>query len=186
MPTEPEFESVLVGARAHAEWAWRRLYEWYAPVILQFLRAQRAAHPEDVLAEVFLDVVRGLHRFEGDSHQFRSWLFRIAHHRFLDERRAHGRRAERPMEDAAEATLPQGASADDIVLRRAHELRLYRMLQVLPEDQRAAVFMRVLLDMSPAEIADVMGRRVGSTKMLIQRGLKTLRDRADGDLRHRP
>jgi DNA-directed RNA polymerase specialized sigma24 family protein len=35
-----------------------------------------------------LHVARGIHRFEGDHNAFRSWVFMVAHHRIIDERRA--------------------------------------------------------------------------------------------------
>jgi RNA polymerase sigma-70 factor, ECF subfamily len=185
VPTTEQFDSALTGARANADWAWHLLHEWYAPTVLQFLRSQRADHPEDLLGEVFVDVVRSLHTFSGGPDEFRSWLMRIAHNRFLDERRAHGRRpATAAMSDEQAASSAPGA--DEAVLARSDEQRLYRLLRVLPEDQRAAVFMRVVLEMPPAEIALVMERRVGSTKMLIQRGLKTLEGRLRDQSRDRP
>lgn len=186
VPSEEQFESVLGAARTNAEWAWRRIYEWYAPGVLQFLRAQRADHPEDLLGDVFLDVVRSLHTFSGGPDEFRSWLFRIAQNRFLDERRSRSRRREDARAEPDEG-LPDGLpGADHAVMTRSEEERLYRLLALLPQDQRAAVFMRVVLDMQPAEVADVMGRRVGSVKMLIQRGLATLRKRAGDDFREGP
>ena len=70
------------------DWAWRALYDELAPALLGYLRARRADHPEDLLGEVMLQIVRDLPSFGGGFYDFRAWAFTIAHHRLLDERRA--------------------------------------------------------------------------------------------------
>jgi RNA polymerase sigma-70 factor (ECF subfamily) len=36
---------------------------------------------------VFVQVARNLGTFEGDERGFRAWVFTVAHHRLVDERR---------------------------------------------------------------------------------------------------
>lgn len=100
MPFGDRFEPILAAARAGAEWAWRELYVDLAPAVLGYLRGQQADSPEDVAAEVFLQVVRDLHRFQGSEGNFRSWVFTIAHHRLIDDRRRCRRRPAQPIADA--------------------------------------------------------------------------------------
>ena len=50
--------------------------------------------PEDVTAEVFLRVVQDVGKFDGDEANFRSWVFVIAHHRMVDDRRRRIRHPE--------------------------------------------------------------------------------------------
>jgi RNA polymerase sigma factor (sigma-70 family) len=50
--------------------------------------------PDDLVGEVFLQVVRNLDTFTGDEAGFRSWLFTIVHRRVLDARRRARRRPE--------------------------------------------------------------------------------------------
>lgn len=180
---EAEFNEVLAAARANGEWAWERLYLHFAPDVLQFLRSQRAPHPEDVLGEVFVDVVRSLHTFSGTSTEFRSWLFRLAQNRLIDEHRRKGRRPQETGGEVPEAPLP---SAEEAAMVHADEANFYRLISALPQDQRAAVFMRYALDMQPAEIAVALGRKPGAAKMLIQRGVETLRQRLEEHPHIRP
>jgi RNA polymerase sigma-70 factor (ECF subfamily) len=179
---DEDFEQLLLAARANAEWAWRELYIRYAPTVLQFLRSQRARDPDGLLGDVFVDVVRSLHTFTGSGAEFRSWLFRIANNRFLDERRAEARRPEHPTDDPAAHQRERAAAAAEVVHGQLDEERLLRLLGILPGDQRAAVYMRVVLELPPADIAAAMGRRVGSVKMLITRGLASLRERFGDDM----
>lgn len=69
------FPSVLDAARTGAEWAWTAIYRDLSPAVLRYLRARGAREPEDVLGEVFLQVVRSISHFSGEEHDFRAWVF---------------------------------------------------------------------------------------------------------------
>jgi len=68
------------------------LYRQLAPAVLGYVRSQGAAEPEDLLGEIFLQVVRDIGRFRGDEAALRRWVFTIAHHRLIDARRRSQRR----------------------------------------------------------------------------------------------
>src|SRR6187455_3248025 len=76
------------------------LYPRYSRLLVGYLRTQGAVDPEDLASEVFVGVLRGIDRFEGDEAAFRSWLLVIAHRRLLDDRRRRGRKP-------ADAVQPQ-------------------------------------------------------------------------------
>ena len=82
-----EFESAVEAAQAGAEWAWSRLYAELSGPVFGYLRSRGAVEPEDLLGEVFVQVARNIGSFRGDARSFRSWVFTIAHHRLIDERR---------------------------------------------------------------------------------------------------
>ena len=175
---DDDFSQLLLAARTNADWAWRALYVEHAPIVLQFLRARGASDAEDLLGEVFIDVVRSIATFSGNAEQFRSWVFRIAQNRFLDERRRHGRTPAHTGIEFLHHHVEDGQpTTEALVLQEAAEHRLLRLLGILPDDQRAAVYLRVVLEHQPAEIAVIMDRPVGSVKMLITRGLASLRER---------
>lgn len=88
------FPEVLVAAQAGAEWAWQRLYASVAAGVRGYVAAQGAHDPDDLTGEVLLHLVRGIDRFVGDEAAFRSWVFLVAHHRVIDERRRSRRRVE--------------------------------------------------------------------------------------------
>jgi RNA polymerase sigma-70 factor (ECF subfamily) len=127
-----------------------------------------------------MQVVARLHTFEGGVDNFRGWLFRIAQHKLIDQRRrasfARGSHASRD-NDACVATQTS-IDVADIVQQQDADAHALRALAILPHDQRAVIFMRYALDMQPAQIADVLLRPVSAVKMLQQRGLAALRARA--------
>lgn len=167
-----EFESLLNAARAGRSWAWSRLYSELAGPVLGYLRVRGAAEPEDLLSEVFLQVVRGLATFDGDSQGFRSWVFTIAHHRLVDERRARGRRPVQVRDD-----LELSGTEDDpalVVIDRLTDEEIIALLSALTPEQRDVLLLRLLGGLTIEEIAEAIGKTSGAIKALQRRGLQAL------------
>ena len=180
-PVRPEirvlgesFPGVLQAARTGAEWAWSSIYRDLSPLVLGYLRAQRASEPEDLTGEVFLQVVRDLHRFDGDERDFRAWVFTIVRHRAVDAGR---RRARRPVELAPEVPVVADESADveTLVVDRAGESRIREIIEELGPDQRDVLLLRVLADLTVEETAKVVGKSPGAVKALQRRGLAAIK-----------
>jgi RNA polymerase sigma-70 factor (ECF subfamily) len=169
------FLGVLQAARAGSEDAWTTLYRDLAPGVIGYLRGQGAPDPEDLAGDVFIEVVRDLHRFEGDHDQFRSWVFSIAHSRMIDARR---RRARRPVEPsppedlAARGTI--GDSEDEAVAALQFE-QIFRQLGALAPDQRDVLLLRIVADLSVDQVASVLKKRPVTVRVLQHRGLAHLR-----------
>ena len=162
------FDAARAGERDALADLWRT---HHAP-LLRYLRARRMASPEDVASQVWIDVARSIERFEGGADDFRRWLFTIAHRRSVDEVRRAVRRTDTP---AARAEHAVGA---DIELDRQDALdRAVGMVSSLPDDQAAAVMLRVVNDLSIADVAAVMGITEGNVRVLVHRGVTLLRRR---------
>ena len=175
------FQARLDAARAGAAVAWSELYHELAPLIIGYLRAQRLADAEDVAGEVLLELVRDLHRFQGDAANLRSWVLSIAHHRLIDARR---REARRPASSGHEDEVIDTWATDDPEAEALAGLgfgRLEPALAGLTEDQRTVLLLRVIGDLSIAEVARITGRRSGAVKQLQHRATEALRRRLDGD-----
>ena len=166
-------DSVLDGARAGADWAWAAIYDELAPKVLGYLRGLGAAEPEDVTGEVFVQVVRDIHRFAGDERAFRAWVFTVAHHRFLDERR---RSARRPVDPVAEVPEPRGAAdgAEHDVMRQLAGERVRELIGRLAPEQRAVLLLRIVGGLTVEEVAGAIGKRAGAVKALQRRGLAAI------------
>ncbi len=168
------FPEILSAAADGADWAWGELYRDLAPELLRFLTSQGAADPEDCLGEVFVQLVRQLHRFSGAEPEFRAWAFRIARSRLIDAWRRGQRRPAVPTADpagVADRSHPV-PGADQRVLQRA---AVEEILSLLTVDQRAVLILRVLHQFSVAETATIIGKREGAVRVLQHRALHTLR-----------
>jgi RNA polymerase sigma factor (sigma-70 family) len=130
-----------------------------------YLRAAGAVDSEDLLGEVFCDVTQGLDRFRGDGPALRRWVFTIAHHRVVDERRrlAQRRRFLRahlvPVTDAPGEPFDPG---------------LIAALDALTADQREVVVLRFVADLPLETVAELTGRPLGAVKSLHHRELRQL------------
>ncbi|MEX2553307.1 MAG: sigma-70 family RNA polymerase sigma factor [Actinomycetota bacterium] len=170
-----QFVTVLAAARTGAEWAWTNLYKQFAPAVLGYLRAQQAPEPEDLTAEVFFQVVKGLGQFEGGEADFRSWIFVIAHRKLIDDIRHRGRRPVRPTDTETLESLASRGNVEDEALSGLSEIDLRRLLAQLTDDQRDVLLLRILGGLTVPEVAAAIGRRPGAVHALQQRALARLR-----------
>lgn len=175
MVLHEEFGSILRGARAGSDWAWRAIYDELAPVVLGYLRKQRAPSPEDLTGEVFLQVVRDLHRFDGDADGFRSWVFTIAHHRLIDARRKQQRHRVEPQPTAdIDTHLPHDDHVERTALTHVAGEEALELLEVLTGDQREVLLLRLVGGLSVRETAEAMEKTEGAVKALQRRALSAL------------
>lgn len=166
------FDRLLADARDGDITAWESIVRTYAPRLAAYARSQGANDPDDLVSIVFVRIVRDIDRFSGVEREFEAWVFRIAQHRLIDERRRRGRSREDSVEQPPE---PADEDVADVVERRDSERRLHRHLAALPAQQRSVIFLRYVLDMSHRDIAAVLDTSVGAVKMLQRRGLEALR-----------
>lgn len=154
------------------------LWRTYQHLLLRYFRGKGMQEPEDLASVVWIEVASGLSRFEGDEPEFRRWLFTIAARRRIDDIRSVRRRAERleraPIDNRPAHALP----ADDEAERATALDRALAIVRSLPPDHAEAVLLRVVADLSVADVAAIMGRTEGSVRVLVHRGLKRLAARA--------
>jgi RNA polymerase sigma factor (sigma-70 family) len=169
------FPEVLRAAQLGAEWAWRALYKDLAPAVLGYLRLRGVAEPEDLTGEVFVQVVRGLAGFSGDEKQFRSWVFVVAHHRILDERRTRSRRPAEPAGFEALESSGATGNVEDEAIDKLALAELRSVLDTLSGDQRDVLLLRIVGGLTLEETAAATGKRVGAVKALQRRGIAAIR-----------
>jgi len=141
--------------RAHWPAAYRAA--WFV------IRDAQAA--EDVAQEAFLAAVAALDRFDR-GRPFGPWLRTIVARRAIDALRARSLRRE-----VGEEPLATVASSDP---EQTDEDGLAAALAVLPDDQRTAVVLRHVLELTPGEIARVLEVPRGTVNSRLRRGLDGL------------
>lgn len=167
-------------ARTGSVAAFERLYRALAGQVTSYLRWHRVTDPDGLTNDVFAQVHRNLGRFNGDEAGFRSWVFTIAHHRMIDDRR----RANRQPRVDREAGIDQHANTGDVEDDAFAVLGgdwVRSLLAVLSPDQRDVVLLRIVADQSVEEAARLLGKRAGAVKALQHRALAALRRQLDHD-----
>ena len=125
---------------------------------------------EDVTAEVFLDAYRHWVKKRGET---RLWLLGIARRKIADAyRRRRGFWRLRPTD---------GHTADmfGALVQSTESQQALAILFQLPPDERDALTLQVLEELSIPEIAEVLGRTYAGTNSLLQRARERVRKIAE-------
>jgi RNA polymerase sigma-70 factor (ECF subfamily) len=127
---------------------------------------------EDLLQEAFVRAWLKLDSFRGDS-RFATWLHRLAVNVALSDRRIRVRQAQR--ETALEGVVERTVHGDPDV-RAPRQMDLERAIAQLPERARTVLVLYDVEGYSHAEIADMAGMAVGSSKAQLHRARKLVRE----------
>ena len=141
---------------------------------LRMLRSPEQA--EEVYVETFLRVATGAARFEKRG-TVRGWLFTIAHRQCLDVLRH--RRVEReaaPTLLAMADARPVTPSPEAVCQLGQQAAALEAALQSLPEEHRQVVLLRLVHDLSAAEVGTVLGLTESQVHSQLSYARKRLRD----------
>lgn len=153
-------------------------YARHAEAVLGFL-ARRTRDPElaaDLTAETFAAALAGRRRYAPGQGAAAAWLFGIAMHKLADaQRRGYAeRRAQRRLG-------MERIELEDEDLERIHALGetvgVGALLEVLGDDQRAAVSAHVLGERSYREIAEEQHVSEAVVRKRVSRGLAAMRNR---------
>lgn len=150
------------------------LWRSHQHLLLRYFRGKGMADAEDLASIVWIEVAAGISRFDGDEADFRRWLFTIAARRRIDDLRAGSRRQGRLERERQLFVAPAEPDPAHGVERSDALDTALALVRTLPPDQAEAVLLRVLGDLSVAEVAQIMGRREGAVRVLVHRGLRRL------------
>jgi RNA polymerase sigma-70 factor (ECF subfamily) len=181
-------EYLAAAARAGGREAFGRLAERWQPKLLAhaWRMTGEVEMARDVVQEAWSDIARGLVRLD-DVALFPAWALRIVSRRAVDAIRGRVRQrrleASYAAESAATAT-PEGAEAERME-READSRPLAAAIAALPRDQRAAVALFYLEELSVAEVAAALGVPVGTVKTRLMHARAKLRAALKGEERGR-
>jgi RNA polymerase sigma factor (sigma-70 family) len=155
--------------------AFEALYERYHLQLLSFARHMVGGvhDAEDVVQHTFMAADRTFHSGKLPK-AVRAWLYTVARNRCISLLRA--RREEHDLPDAG---VPSTENLAADVEQRADLRELLADLRTLPDDQRAALLLSELGDLSHSEVAAVIGVRAGKIKALVFQARQHLMAAAD-------
>lgn len=141
--------------------AFEVLFDRHHRGILSFCRHMLASpeEAEDAVQHTFIQAYESIRR-SGRELKLKAWLYAIARNRCLSVLRAR-------REQAAELDDIPTAGLSDAVQRRADLRDMLSDIRELPEDQRAALVLSEIGDLSHAEIATVVGCEASKVKSLV-------------------
>lgn len=126
---------------------------------------------DDIVQETFLTVTRKAADFQ-EGTNFRAWLFAIARYKVLHSLR-QGALEQALAPDVIAALLADAPAADDFSDRLIH---LRECIKNLGHQPKRMLHLRYEKNLSIADVADRLGRRVTSIKVMLSRVRGTLRE----------
>lgn len=156
--------------------AFGQLYERHVQSVFRFIYSHIDNHSdaEDLTEEVFLRVWRALSRYRERGVPFIAFLIRIARNVVIDYYRSTKREnLNLPLED----TVVAGSKAklDENIIQSQESSEVRTMLANLKDEYRMVLVLRFINEMSPDEIAEVMGKSSGAVRVIQHRALVALR-----------
>jgi RNA polymerase sigma-70 factor, ECF subfamily len=166
---EDELKDLMRAYQAGGMEAFERLYARVAPPLYGYLAslARCRVHAEDLLQEAFLQIHRSRHTYRPGL-PVRPWVFAIARHVWLMDRR---RRSRRPAEIVELPELPVPAEVASLGDRDT----LSRALDAILPDRREALLLHHVWGFSFAEIGQLLGIRADAAKLRSSRGMGDLK-----------
>jgi RNA polymerase sigma-70 factor (ECF subfamily) len=166
-PADDFYRRVLVlRCQAGDAAAFAELIELYQPRLRYFVQkmTQRSSNVDDLLQDVWLDVLRGLARLRQPG-AFSGWLYRIARNRVSRQR-------SEPFHPLEDADIPddedESFGAEDAEM-------VHHALDQLAPAHREVLLLRFVEEMSYEEIAEVTSQPVGTVRSRIHYAKRTLR-----------
>jgi RNA polymerase sigma factor (sigma-70 family) len=167
-------ERLVEQVRRDNDVAFEIAFERHGPAILAFCRHMLGSpqEAEDAVQHTFAAAYRDLRTGREREIALKPWLFTIARNRCVSMLRM---RREVPTGDAAlESAATAQAGLAEEVEERADLRRLLADVRELPDEQRAALLLTEVGDLSHAEVAGVLRCEVSRVKALVFRARSAL------------
>ncbi len=175
LPDLTNDDAMLRGLQDDTPDSVQAVYERYFPALYNYTRLKvgDARLAEDIVAEVFVKLLRVVGTRSAPHRSLRGWLFQVARHEIG---RAFGRNA-RIKTIALEEWMPDPTQPNpEAALSTALDVEHVRQaVQTLNPDHQEVIVLRFGQHLSLQETADIMGKSVSAIKSLQFRALDNLR-----------
>jgi RNA polymerase sigma-70 factor (ECF subfamily) len=165
---------VVERAQAGDALAFAELYVLFFDRVYRYVLValKNAEDAQDVAQDVFERLLTVLDRFDPERGEFRPWLFGVVRNVSADHLRSAGRLT--AVGDTPSHAAPIAARAGSLLERLDPDAGVRARIVALPETQRRVLVLRFVFDMTPAEIAEVVGSSVDAVRHVQHRALKSL------------
>lgn len=163
--------------------AFGRLYDFYYPKIFGYVLRRTADFQiaQDITSETFFKALKNLWQFRFRSIPFSAWLYRIATNETTNYFRKHKYTFSIENENIPELIALHNPKEEFIEAQeqfRRHRafLKIQHQITTLPVAYQEVITLRFFEKKQINEIAQILGRKEGTIKSILHRGLEKLRE----------
>ena len=178
-----EQEKELVERAKNDTRAFGELYDHYYSQIFGYVLRRTASIDiaQDVTSEVFFKALKNLRQFRWRGTPFSSWLYRIATHEIANHFRKN-KQEQFCLKEVYNSISLSNPSAETELLEAEAELKrheefltLHQNISKLSVKYQEVITLRFFESKQVKEIGEILGKREGTIKSLLHRGLEKLR-----------
>ena len=146
------------------------LYNDYAKSIYKYIYSlcRNESLSEDIVQETFLVSSENINKFKGES-KVSSWLCSIAKYIWYRNLREN-KKANKLSLDELENTLIFDSQIEENILQKEEKIELYKKIQLLDEETKNIMYLRLLGNLTYEEIADILGKTQNFVRVKFFRG----------------
>lgn len=187
MANEADAE-LIERAKSDAD-AFGKLYEKHYSKILNYIyrRTLNVSTAEELTSNTFFKALRALPKYRRKG-SFSAWLYRIATNEIKMHWRSESKRESKLINPVMQEEIeriyfaaPEAEAKEEIAEKMKKFCELNKILKELPEKYETVLHLRYFEKLQINEIAGILGKRIGTVKSLIHRGLKRLRRRLENE-----
>jgi RNA polymerase sigma-70 factor (ECF subfamily) len=170
-------------AKSNTE-AFGEIFDKYYSQILGYILKRTASieTAQDITSEVFLKALHNLHKFHWRNIPFSAWLYRIANNEIANHFRRNGKQ-QSGLDKISNSLVYSEPSPESELLAAEAELKkhedfliLHKNIARLSTRYQEVIVLRFFEKKRIHEIAEILGKREGTIKSLLHRGLEKLRE----------
>lgn len=159
-----------------------QLYEQYYPQIFGYIlkRVANLEVAQDITSETFFKALKKLWQFRWRNISFSAWLYRIANNEIANYYRKNKHKPvsleEIPEPLAVHNPETEILEAEKELKKHQDFLMLQKEILKLPIKYQEVITLRFFEKKKINEIAEILGKKEGTIKSLLHRGLKKLKE----------
>ncbi|MDI3290997.1 sigma-70 family RNA polymerase sigma factor [Polyangium sp. 15x6] len=188
-------DELIARAKAGDRSALEALFQWCQPVLDDWVSRRLAkkqagiARASDIAQEAGMQAFRSFAAFQGTTEkQFLAWLQKVVETSTTQAFRHAGqmkrdKKEETPLDDPDALEIPAPQTSPSQATAAAEQWQLvFGWIFQLPEEQKLAIWLCHLKEMRVAAAAEQMGKSEQAVAGLLQRGIRTLRERMSNEM----
>jgi RNA polymerase sigma-70 factor, ECF subfamily len=185
---DKETELHPAGEAARDSEVFGKLFEEHYNSILRYCiyHTAQVETARDIAAETFYKALKNFRKYRFKGVPFSAWLYRIARNEIIDffrsKKNSHSSLSEAMEHEVLFAFQSHHGLQEEVELlqRKLEENQAYqqirRKMDKMPVHYRDVLVLRFVEEKKISEICEILGKKEGTVKSLISRGMATLRE----------